>query len=119
MTDQDREKLIEQLAGTEWRWAVTYAKTAPHEYILEKEHPELCRWLDKLIKSEGEDKAWYRTTQRYFTIGSYRYFGYTDGSAGSLINRAKNRADGNHYETGYTPEEIEQYNQTKRVRGQW
>ena len=64
-----------------WIFAKTYAKTAPHEYVLQEKEPELFERIKKMIKNHGvwEDfampgekpyryKYWYRGRYRYWII---------------------------------------------------
>lgn len=73
-------------------FAKTYAATAPHEYTLRKEKPELD--VDfvsfvKLIRAEGYDAKFWNKTHRYLDVDGHQY--WTMGTPIEdtiLINRA-------------------------------
>jgi len=72
-----------------WTFAKTYAKTAPHEWILQEKELELFRYIKKMIHGHGvwEDFAMpgkkpYRV--KYWYRGRYKYWIIMN-----ILNRAK------------------------------
>jgi len=58
-----------------WRESKTYAKTYPHEYIVDTDNLELFNKITKKIEKKGVDKTWVDgKTYRYLVIGDYKYW---------------------------------------------
>ncbi|OGN00104.1 MAG: hypothetical protein A2817_02235 [Candidatus Yanofskybacteria bacterium RIFCSPHIGHO2_01_FULL_39_8b] len=64
-----------------WTFAKTYAKTAPHEYVLQKNEPKTHRYIKEMIRKHGvweefcmpggkpyQVHYWYRGRYRYWVI---------------------------------------------------
>jgi hypothetical protein len=78
------KQFIEQ---TPWTFAKTYAKTWPHEYIVqEKVDKELFLLLAHFIETNGYVSHFYKTAQTYFD-----YNGRTYWRMGNIINRCDER----------------------------
>ena len=61
-----------------WNEAKTYAKTAPHEYIMRKDEPELFEYIGRMIKKHGiyENFTLHGKVNRYkyYYRGNYKYW---------------------------------------------
>lgn len=84
--------------SAEWTFAKTYAKTAPHEYIVKNRLPRE-KWTDfecltKSIFNEGTDKFFYQTPVRYLIIDNKRYWVMDKTvKTTTLINRCDNNKE--------------------------
>jgi len=71
-----------------WREAKTYAQTAPHEYIIQKEEPEFFECMRQYIKKHGvyENFTLDGKTNRYkyYYRGNYKYW-----IIWNILNRVK------------------------------
>jgi hypothetical protein len=77
------ENIKHFIERTTWTFAKTYAKTWPHEYIVqEKVDNELFIQLANLIDRDGYVSHFYKTTVTY-----YDYDGRTYWHMGNIINR--------------------------------
>ena len=77
-----------------WKFASTYAKTAPHEYLLKRRLPEgdrrLFERLVQTINTKPVTGYFYGHRNNYLILGSHYYWympGYPDNMAVDLINR--------------------------------
>ncbi len=77
-----------------WKYASTYAKTAPHEYLVKKWLPEEDRKLfERLVQAINKDSVigyFYGHENKYLILGDYYYWYmpfYPDNMAVDLINR--------------------------------
>ena len=77
-----------------WKFATTYAKTAPHEYIVKKWLPEEDRLLfERLVQTINKESVvgyFYGHKNNYLILGDHYYWympGYPDNMAVDLINR--------------------------------
>jgi hypothetical protein len=70
--------LNEEINKQKWTSAKTYVKTAPHEYIVDKQNPELFKTICGMIDKEGyyaEFTLFGNTkTYKYLKIGNYKYW---------------------------------------------
>ncbi len=61
-----------------WTFASTYAKTAPHEYIVREKLSDADKALfdefATLIDREGYEQKFYDTTYKYYNIGDKKYW---------------------------------------------
>jgi hypothetical protein len=61
-----------------WTFAKTYAKTAPHEYILEENYPEYFAEMKKLVEEEGKEENFTihgkTYSVRYYKDDTHRYW---------------------------------------------
>ncbi len=82
----DLEQIKKFIAGVEWIFAKTYAKTAPHEYIVRDNLSDNDKiFFDKfakIIERQGYVKKFYNTEFKYLNIGEKRYW-----HMGEVINR--------------------------------
>ncbi len=79
LSDRIKEFITEQ----KWIFAKTYAKTYPHEYIVqERVDNQLYLELANYIDSFGYEDYFYQTKQIYFD-----YKGYTYWHMENIINR--------------------------------
>ena len=76
------EQLSENIEKQYWKCAKTYAKTAPHEYILKEWNPELFQVICNLIDSDGYEEKFYSETFKYYNIGKLKYW-----CCGNVLNR--------------------------------
>lgn len=78
------KKNIEQfIADQKWIFAKTFAKTWPHEYIVEEQvDGKLFAALAKHIDSHGYKSDFYDTIQTYFDYADHTYW-----HMGNIINR--------------------------------
>jgi hypothetical protein len=86
------EFMRKYISSVRWIFAKTYAETAPHEYTLRKEKPDLdgdfVRFA-QLIRSEGYDDQFWNQTHRYLDIDGHQYWTMGDAIENTiLINRA-------------------------------
>lgn len=86
--NKERKMNIEDIiAGEEWTFAKTYAKTNPHEYIVrgrcssEERFDELCEY----IRKNSHYEYFFKKRWPYCTIGSFTYW-----VMGDVINRRWN-----------------------------
>ena len=77
-----------------WKFATTYAKTAPHEYLVKKWLPEEDRkQFERLVQAINRDYVigyFYGHENKYLILGEYYYWYmpcYPDNMAVDLINR--------------------------------
>jgi hypothetical protein len=74
------------IENSNWIFAKTYAKTWPHEYIIQnKVNNELYLELANHIDQFGHENYFYKMKQIYF-----EYNGYTYWHMGNIINRCLN-----------------------------
>ena len=57
----------------------------PHEYIVNREYPDLFYKMVKMINNDGYSKEFMGKEYRYLNISKYRYW-YIN----NILNRAKN-----------------------------
>ena len=84
-------RLEEYIAEVEWRFAKTYAKTAPHEYTIRRWRKDLNGEFDffiDLIRQKGYDGRFWGVAYRYLEFEEYKYWfcADEDGTV-SIINR--------------------------------
>lgn len=77
-----------------WKFATTYAKTAPHEYLIKKWLPDEDRkQFERLVQAINKDYVigyFYGHENKYLILGDYYYWYmpcYPDNMAVDLINR--------------------------------
>ena len=77
-----------------WKFASTYAKTSPHEYIVKRWLADKDRLLfERLVQTINRDAVvgyFYGHKNNYLILGDYYYWympGYPDNMAVDLINR--------------------------------
>jgi len=63
------EDLLTRIEGQRWKFADTYAESAPHEYILGKWNIELFKEICHLIDTDGYEQMFYGEPFRYYNIG--------------------------------------------------
>jgi hypothetical protein len=86
---EEIKNLIEELKNQRFTFAKTYAKTIPHEYIIDFYNKPLFNKMKKLIEEKGVDKVFVifgRPTSRsfrYVYLGGYKY--WIDGDV--VLNR--------------------------------
>ncbi|MEA3497282.1 MAG: hypothetical protein U9R42_14740 [Bacteroidota bacterium] len=75
------------IKNSNWTPAKTYAKTWPHEYIVqEKVDNKLYLELANYIDQSGYEDYFYKTKQIYFRYGNYTYWHMEN-----IINRCLNK----------------------------
>ena len=76
-----------------WKFASTYAKTAPHEYLVKKWlNEEDCKYFERFKQTIDHNSVvgyFYGHKNDYFILGDhyYWYLDYPDNMAVDLINR--------------------------------
>lgn len=90
--------LVDDIKNQQWTFAKTYADTAPHEYFVYYQNPELFTALSQKIVKSGVQEAFYRRKFTYLYLGKYKYWrmdnimnrtlidGYTDKQKEELLN---------------------------------
>ncbi len=76
------ERLIEE---AEW---TTAKHGSPHQYVLQKEAPELFVEMRAFIKENGYYGKFLRRVYFIGEIGDYRYWYMSEGSKSIILNRA-------------------------------
>ncbi|MEY4731131.1 MAG: hypothetical protein RL681_77 [Candidatus Parcubacteria bacterium] len=89
---EDETRLKEFIDGNTWIFAKTYAKTAPHEYVvydrLDTEGRKEYDWFMGQIEENGVDEKFYNTTFRYLYFGGMKYWVHdTKEREGGVLNR--------------------------------
>lgn len=105
---QFEQYLIGFIRLQKWKYATTYDKSAPHEYILMEWNEKLFRDIGDYIAKYGEDTFYYKASVRYGYIGNYRYWHYSTYEIDSVLNRALNR-----------PEHMGMTNYSKEIRAKY
>src|SRR3954451_21863910 len=88
---EEHDELLALVARARWQFATTYAKTAPHEYVVRAKHisPEDFASLAVAIRDHGYHAPWVAVRSRnvtkglYLVIGPHRYWWMR-----TIINRA-------------------------------
>ena len=78
------EELLKRIEKQYWKFAKTYAKTAPHEYMLKEWNPELFKAICNLIDAAGYEEHFYSVKFRYYNLGEFKYWRCED-----ILNRCK------------------------------
>ena len=91
-TEYDFVRIKKFIDGNTWTFAKTYAKTAPHEYLiydkLDSENQKEYLWFANCIKKDGVDGKFYNAVLRYFYFGKHKYWlGNTDSRKDGVLNR--------------------------------
>ena len=60
--------LLTRIENQQWKFADTYAETAPHEYIIGKWNSELFRDICHLIDTDGYEEMFYGKPFRYHKV---------------------------------------------------
>jgi len=84
------EDLLKKIDNQKWKFAKTYAETAPHEYIVDEWNIDLFKEICHLIDTDGYEEMFYDKPFRYYNIGKYKYWHYD-----TILNRCpiENRYD--------------------------
>ena len=70
------EDLLTRIGVQQWKFADTYAETAPHEYIIDKWNIELFKDICHSIDTEGYEETFYSRPFRYHNRGGFKYWHY-------------------------------------------
>ena len=89
---QDEIRLKKFIDNATWIFAKTYAKTAPHEYViydnLDAQRQKEYEWFAKQIEEKGIDEKFYKTTFRYLYFEGRKYWTHdTEQRKGGVLNR--------------------------------
>jgi hypothetical protein len=76
------EDLLTRIENQQWKFAKTYAKTAPHEYIVDGWNIELFNEICHLIDTDGYEEMFYDKPFIYYNIGEFKYWHYD-----TILNR--------------------------------
>ncbi len=75
---KDEIRLKKFIDNNQWIFAKTYAKTAPHQYLvydkLDEERQKEYNWFIKQIEEKGVDEKFYQTTFRYLYFDGRKYW---------------------------------------------
>lgn len=93
MANQDQiDRITSYIDSVEWKFAKTYANTAPHEYTIRKWNPNLDDMfveMAQFIREWGYVEYFYRTPFRYFNFGELKYWTMNETIENTnIINRA-------------------------------
>lgn len=78
------EDLLIRIENQQWKFAKTYAETAPHEYIVDEWDIQLFKEICHLIDTDGYEEMFYNKPFRYYNIGKYKYW-----RCDNILNRCK------------------------------
>lgn len=82
---EDMNLVQKEIAKQKWIFAKTYAKTAPHEYIVRKSDPVFFDKMCKLIDVKGYSETWKDgKTYNYLKVEKYKYWHFD-----IILNREK------------------------------
>jgi|SRR3989338_2771627 len=89
---KDEIRLKKFIDNNKWIFAKTYAKTAPHEYLiydkLDEEMQKEYNWFIKQIEEKGIDKKFYQITFRYLYFDDMKYWIHnTETREKGVLNR--------------------------------
>jgi len=92
MTKKEEERITKFIGSNNWIFAKTYAKTAPHEYViydkLDEKTQKEYKWFIKQIEEKGIDEKFYQTTFRYLYFDGMKYWIHGTGEDdGGILNR--------------------------------
>lgn len=90
--EQDNIRLKKFIDSNKWIFAKTYAKTAPHEYLvynnLDQETQKEYDWFLEQIQQYGIDEKFYQTTFRYLYVGDMKFWVHGfEGEDRGILNR--------------------------------
>ena len=93
-------RLKKFIDNNNWIFAKTYAKTAPHEYLiydkLDEETQKEYNWFIKQIEEKGVNEKFYQITFRYLYFDGMKYWIHGAGENDrGILNRDP---AGNKYE---------------------
>ena len=66
--------LLTRIEEQYWKFATTYAKTAPHEYIVDEWNIDLFNDICHLIETDGYVEYFYSKPVTYYNIGELKYW---------------------------------------------
>lgn len=77
----------EAISKVRWRFAKTYAKTHPHEYIVRSQCEDASAFdeICEAIRKDGHTERFFSTVNTYLSVGEYTYW-----RMGDVINRRWN-----------------------------
>ena len=122
-SDEDARKFAENY---KWKFATTYAKTAPHEYLVKLWLPDEDQILyERFVASMKKNSVvgyFYGHENKYFILGNYYYWfmGQHDNMAVDLINRTT--VDNLEYRDGayyYKGKQEEKNYEVLRAEEEW
>lgn len=91
LTEQEIDRLRKYIEYVEWRFAKTYAKTAPHEYTIpswQQKFRDEFEYFVEIIREKGYDGEYWNVAYRYFQYEGYKYWICFDtDDRVSIINR--------------------------------
>ena len=86
MPQIDEKQSESMLSEVKWTFAKTYAKTAPHEYIVNHQYPSVFEQMCNSIDAEGYDQDFtlsgHTNRYRYYNLGGYKYWHFD-----TILNR--------------------------------
>ncbi|HPR91059.1 MAG TPA: hypothetical protein PLD93_06470 [Synergistaceae bacterium] len=95
LNDADLNRARAFIAGNDWIFAKTYAKTAPHEYVVKTKLPseemqKEFEWFAMLIRQKGYETEFWGTIYMYLDIDGKKYWTMGEPLEETII---LNRAD--------------------------
>lgn len=102
LTGEQIELIRKFVAEAKWRWARTYAKTAPHWYVLNPEKEGKDDTAFKLLLFANQHCGYWRKffsrEVPYFDLDGFTYWGgYQDDRYCNLINRVRSQPNTTPY----------------------
>ena len=73
----NKEQAVKFISGQKWIFAKTYAKTAPHEYIMvfpNSPHRKKAEEFYHFIQKNGYVKKFFNKKYKYINIEGYKYW---------------------------------------------
>lgn len=96
VTTEDLAWWLERIHELDWVFAVTYAESAPHEYVTADRSPEFtredCVRAARVIRTFGEPAKFFNTTRTYLTdADGWKYWDMAgdDVRISGIINRGR------------------------------
>ena len=89
---KDECRIQKFIDGNNWIFAKTYAKTAPHEYLvydnLNAKMRKEADWFMGYIKMVGVSRRYFRALFTYLYFGGHKYWSMAGDNDTLIINRA-------------------------------
>lgn len=95
ISDDDLNRVRSFISGNTWIFAKTYAKTAPHEYVVKTKLPteemkKEFEWMVMLIRERGYEAEFWGKVHTYLDIDGKKYWTMGEPVEETII---LNRAD--------------------------
>ena len=94
---KDECRIQKFIDGNNWIFAKTYAKTAPHEYLvydnLNAKMRRECLWFIGYIRIAGVEQRYFRAKYTYLYFGEHKYWMMPGDNGTLIVNRALTNQD--------------------------